>query len=126
MRWIFVLFALGLFVGIAPSDALAQSGSAKCSGSFEEIKGVCFPKDTGLSGSDLETVILQYMKGFLRVFGFLAIIFLVGTGLSYMMAGGDESKIESAKNSAKWAIIGILIALGGVVIIRFIQTALGG
>ena len=122
-RLIFSLCALGLLIGTLPSVVVAQS---KCPGSFEEIKGVCFPKDTGLSSSDLETVILQYMKGFLRVFGFLAVIFLVAAGLNYMMAGGDESKIEKAKNGAKWAVIGVLIALGGVVIIRFIQTALGG
>jgi len=48
----------------------------------------------------------------------LVVIFLIWIGITYMMAGGDESKIEAAKKQLFWAIIGAAIIVGAGAIIR--------
>jgi hypothetical protein len=48
----------------------------------------------------------------------IAVIFLTWTGITYMMAGGDERKIEEAKKQLFWAIIGAAIIIGAGAIIN--------
>jgi len=48
----------------------------------------------------------------------LVVIFLIWIGITYMMAGGDERKIEAAKKQLFWAIIGAAIIVGAGAIIR--------
>ncbi len=48
----------------------------------------------------------------------LVVIFLAWIGITYMMAGGDETKIEAAKKQLFWAIIGAAIIIGAGAIIQ--------
>jgi hypothetical protein len=48
----------------------------------------------------------------------LVVIFLIWIGITYMAAGGDERKIETAKKQLFWAIIGAAIIIGAGAIIR--------
>ncbi len=54
----------------------------------------------------------------LRVFGFVAIIGLVISGLIYLTAGGDYERIDLAKKSFGYSLVGILLVLGIYVILK--------
>ncbi len=58
----------------------------------------------------------------LSVVGIVAILSLVIAGLRYMIAFGDTEKITSAKQMTVYSIIGIVIALGALVIVRGIES----
>lgn len=60
----------------------------------------------------------------LSIMGIIAIISLVVSGIMYFFSAGDYRKIEIAKKSTKYSILGIVIALGGMIIIRFIGNFL--
>ncbi len=53
---------------------------------------------------------------FLFAIGVLAVIFIIVGGLQYIMSGGDESRVRSAKGTIVAAVGGLLAALvvGGV------------
>lgn len=60
----------------------------------------------------------------LAVFGIIAMIGFVISGIQYVVAAGDESTIESAKRNMTYSIIGVIVGLSGFIIIKAIYSAL--
>jgi hypothetical protein len=54
----------------------------------------------------------------------VAVIFIIWGGIAYMMAGGDDTKIETAKKRIITGIIGAAIIIGVGAIIRTLQYIL--
>lgn len=54
----------------------------------------------------------------------VAVIFIIWGGIGYMMAGGDDTKIETAKKRIITGIIGAAIIIGVGAIIRTLQYIL--
>ena len=52
--------------------------------------------------------------------GIVAIIILVLSGIMYFFSAGDERRMEIAKKSAMYAILGIILVMGSMVLIRLI------
>ena len=57
----------------------------------------------------------------LSVVGIIAIIMLVVSGILYFFSAGDEKRMQIAKSSVKYAVVGIIVALSGMIIIRTIS-----
>lgn len=93
---------------------------------FKEYAGVCFPLNTGLSETSVAAIVLNLMKWMLYLFGFLAIIAFVIAGIQYLTAAGNMNTIETAKRSMKFSIVGVIVALAGLVIIVAIDALLRG
>ena len=103
------------------------TSGAKCDTTkFEEYAGVCFPIGTGLSKTSVADIILNLMKWMLYLFGFLAIIAFVISGIQYLSAAGNMNMIETAKRNMNYSIIGIVVALSGLVILIAIDALLRG
>ena len=103
------------------------TSTAKCDPTkFEEYAGVCFPIGTGLSKTSVADIILNLMKWMLYLFGFLAIIAFVISGIQYLSAAGNMNMIETAKRNMNYSIIGIIVALSGLVILVAIDALLRG
>jgi hypothetical protein len=56
----------------------------------------------------------------LSTFGIIAIIALVISGMLYFFSAGDEKRMETAKQSAKYSVLGIIIAMGGMILVKMI------
>lgn len=63
-------------------------------------------------------IALNTLNFLLSIAGVLGIIMLVAAGIAYLTAAGNEGQIETAKKMTKWAIIGIAVALGALVIVK--------
>jgi len=74
-----------------------------------------------LSFEDILTKTLNFL---LSIVGIIAIIMLAISGLLYFFSAGDEKKIQIAKNSTKYAVVGIIMALSGIIIIKTISELL--
>lgn len=57
----------------------------------------------------------------LSVVGIIAIIVLLVSGAMYFFSAGDQTRIETVKKSVKYAILGIIIAMGGMIIVKSIS-----
>jgi hypothetical protein len=93
-----------------------------------DANGICFPTNTNLpdpSGGILQ-IITNLLYWFLGIFGILAIIAFVISGIQYILSAGDEKMIDTAKRSMKWSIVGVAIALAGLVIVYAIDALLRG
>ena len=63
---------------------------------------------------------MNVLNFLLSVAGIIAIIALVIAGIKYFLAFGDEKQMQSAKNAAKAAVIGIILAMSGMILVKFI------
>lgn len=89
-----------------------------------QAAGVTLPTDTGLSDAAIVDILKTLMNWLLGIFGFLAIIAFVISGIQYLVAAGDDDTISTAKRNMKYSIIGVIVALSGLVIIQAITSAL--
>lgn len=70
---------------------------------------------------NVSELLFNILNFLLQVFGIIAIISLVISGILYLTSSGDESRIRLAKKGIIYSIIGILVALSGVIIIKTIS-----
>jgi len=87
------------------------------------------PGETGLpTGGDggIVGILTNGMQWLLIVVGILGVIGFVIAGIIYLTAAGDESQIERGKHTMIYSIVGVIVALLGVIIIKAVQGMLGG
>lgn len=63
-------------------------------------------------------VLLNILDFVLSIVGIVAILSLALSGVLYLTAGSDTSRAEQAKRYAGASVIGLLIALGALIIVR--------
>ncbi len=80
-------------------------------------EGVGFGKPT-----DPRVVAGQIIRGLLGLTSILFLAYTVYAGYLYMSSAGDSDKIETAKKTIKYGIIGILISLSAYSILRLVSN----
>jgi hypothetical protein len=60
------------------------------------------------------------------IVGSLAVIMFIWAGILFLTSGMVEGNLQKAKDTLKWAVIGLAIAISGAGLIAFIQNILGG
>jgi lysylphosphatidylglycerol synthetase-like protein (DUF2156 family) len=76
------------------------------------------------SGTQLASIIGTIISIALSLLGIVFLTLLVYAGYNYLMAGGDESKVETAKHTISRSIIGLFIVLAAYAIAKFVVPAL--
>ncbi len=76
--------------------------------------------DEGQREGLTEIFIPRFAAGFVGFVGIAAFLFLVVAGVRYLTAYGDEEAAEKAKNQAKFALVGLVIALLAFTIVSII------
>ena len=77
-----------------------------------------------LPEAPLYYIITNILNWLLTIVGVIAIITLVISGLQYFLVATDEKMMESAKKTMKAAIIGLIVAISGVVVIFSVERIL--
>ncbi len=115
------------------ADSGEDGDGLTCETGFESYAGMCFPKGgagnadgTGLSDTPLKDIIVGVMQWILALFGFLAIIAFVISGIQYLTAAGNMNQIETAKRNMTYSILGVIVALSGLILILLIDSLLSG
>ena len=106
-----ISYVLASSVMVAPFAVLAQ---------FQT------PAATGLPAGSIIGIITAIMNWLLVVVGILGVIGFVIAGIIYLTAAGDEEQIAKGKQAMIYSIVGVIVALLGVVIIQAVQALLGG
>lgn len=120
------IFALSLFMLLFIMCAAGAQAVVNCPAGSIPRSGVCFPATTGLSQTPIFLLIMTVMNWLLAIFGMIAIIAFVISGLQYLLSAGDEDAAETAKRNLKYSIIGVIVGLSGWIIINAISNALSG
>jgi len=80
----------------------------------------------GLPSGSIYQIAYNVLYWILAIFGFLAVIGFVISGIMYIVSTGDDEVIKKAKSYMFNCIIGVVVALSGLVIIYAIDRALRG
>ena len=84
------------------------------------------PADTTLPEGSITDIVKQFMTWILGMVGFLGVIGFAIAGSLYLTSAGDEDSIGTAKKAMTWSIVGVIVALLGVVIIKAADSMLKG
>lgn len=120
LRRFFLVAALFLCVGLSATPVHAQLAQGE-----QNVQDVASAAGVA-GGADLIQIIGRIINIFL---GFLGIIFLgllLYAGFTWMTAGGDVSKVETAKKTIRNSIIGLVIIASAWAITAFIFNQLVG
>ncbi|QQS61721.1 MAG: hypothetical protein IPN70_02210 [Candidatus Moraniibacteriota bacterium] len=99
-------YVLSLCVLTVPAAVSAQLDMAQ------------YKTDSELSTSTIWETIQRLMQWLLYILGFVAVIAFVISGLIYLTSGGNEDRASTAKNAMVYAIIGVVVALLGLIILN--------
>jgi len=75
------------------------------------------PTDLFAGGDALIPRMINLM---LFIVGILAIVFLIFGGIRYVISGGDKGKVDSAKNTILYAIVGLVVAILGYAVVNWV------
>jgi len=93
---------------------------------LKEIMTIIGGSAPGIGGLSLQQIALNVLRLLLSIVGMLAIIGII-IGASWMLtAAGDKDRYELGKNTVTYAIVGIAIAVGALIIVQTIQSIVGG
>lgn len=84
------------------------------------------PAGTNLPSGSLMGIVKNIMNWLLGIVGVLGVIGFAIAGILYLTAAGDEDRIATAKKAMTWSIVGVVVALLGLVILRAAEAMLGG
>jgi hypothetical protein len=71
-------------------------------------------------------IISNLLYWLLAIFGIVGVIGFAISGILYLTAAGDETRMQSAKKAMLYSIMGVIVGLSGLVIIFAASYALNG
>ena len=104
---------IGLTAPAFASDPVCDNPSVA-----EEVKAAsgCSGHTTGT----LDKAIINILNGIIAAMGLVAVIFVIIGGVNYMTSTGDPSKVEKAKKTILYALIGMAICVLAFAIVNFV------
>ena len=107
----------------SPKITFAQEECVTEGTPYPAVGGICLPlKPPGVDKeyNSLGELIGDFLQIALLIVGMVAVVFIVVGGYRYIMAGGDEEAVGSAKKTITSSVIGLIIVLFSYAIVRIV------
>lgn len=101
-------------VYVTANKAYAQCFGSSCLGGIQGTQG------------DLLAFVTDSLNLIIGLAALIAVGFLIYSGVQYILAAGDEGKVEKATKGIVYAIVGLIICFISVLIVNFVLTAFLG
>ena len=79
-----------------------------------------------VGGVAVSYIVFQAMKWALSILAAIGIVGFIGAGILYLLSGGDDTRMKTAKNAMVAAIIGVVVGIMGLVIMYAARNFLMG
>ena len=114
------LILAGLLV--VPTVALAVAPAASAEGNLTLNSGVDSAQGDGVGqvSTDPESLVKKFVNIFLFAVGALSVIMLIWGGIRYTTSAGDSNKVQAAKNTVLYAIVGLVVAILAYAIVNMV------
>jgi len=108
------------------TGALIGLAIAMAAPSFlQEILTMLGVNQTVPGAISLQAIALNVLKFLLSIGGVIAIISLIIGGITYTTAYGDEERLDKAKKIIAYSLLGIVIAMGALVLVKQVMSFFG-
>lgn len=114
---------VALVTDVATVSAACSPGNLSISSGADCARGNEQPAD--LFGGD-NSIFKRVTNILLFLVGAIAVIMLIIGGIRYVISGGDQAQVTSAKNTILYAIVGIVVAFLAYAAVNFVTQALAG
>lgn len=106
---------------MAKVAAATDSKTALCNGSQLELESTksC---DPSTQGNQLTDVIRNIIRIFQTIVALISVFMIIFGGLKYITSGGSTDKVNGAKNTILYAVIGLVIVAIAQVIVTFVLS----
>ncbi|HBO16641.1 MAG: hypothetical protein UR69_C0004G0005 [Candidatus Moranbacteria bacterium GW2011_GWE2_35_2-] len=81
---------------------------------------------TGLPESTIYGIVENIMYWLLGLVGIAGVIGFAISGIMYLTSAGDDDRMGTAKKAMIYSIIGVIVALVGLIALTAIRSMLGG
>ena len=114
------LILAGLLV--VPTVALAVAPAASAEVNLTLNSGVDSAQGEGVGqvSTDPESLVKKFVNIFLFAVGALSVIMLIWGGIRYTTSAGDSNKVQAAKNTVLYAIVGLVVAILAYAIVNMV------
>ena len=75
--------------------------------------------------TNVYVIVTRWINGFLSIFMMVFLYFMITAGFTWMTSGGNAEKINTAKETIRYSLIGILIAVTAYSLTRYLLLGLG-
>jgi type IV secretory pathway VirB2 component (pilin) len=79
-----------------------------------------------IKANNLGDVLLNIMNYLKKIAGSIALIFIIIGGIMYIVSAGDKERMERAKNTLIYVLVGFAIVVASSTFVSEIQNVLGG
>lgn len=100
---------------LGPACQGAAADSAVC----QQGQGVTQNPLVGANG-----IITRVTQIIVMVVGFAAVLMIIISGFRYITSAGDPTGVNGAKNGIIYAVVGLVVAISGQVIVTFVLSKL--
>ena len=121
-----IIFAIiGVIIlsfGLINAPVFAETGDEACQelgGDYPELCG-------GGDETTLQNTVGNVLNVVYGLVGILAVIFIIIGGFKYTTSQGEPGKVQQAKNTIMYALIGLVVTLSAFAITQFALSAMGG
>ncbi|MEX0896296.1 MAG: pilin [Patescibacteria group bacterium] len=108
-----MLVAFSLFTPVSASAQTAEWG------------GECVYQENVATLQGLECLLGNFLSVILAIIGLAAFIMLIIGAFRWMLSGSNPKGAETARNTITFAIIGIVVALSGFIILNLLSSFTG-
>ena len=109
------IYAVSALVMAVPALASAQLG-----------RGMQSAGNSGAPSGTITDIVTQIMYWLMGLVGVVGVIGFAIAGILYLTAAGDEDRIGTAKKAMLYSIIGVIVAILGLVILKAAASMLSG
>lgn len=118
-----LLGLVALFGDVASVSAACNPSNLSISSGADCARGNQQPAD--LFGGE-NSIFKRVTNVLLFLVGAVSVIMLIIGGIRYVISGGDQAQVTSAKNTILYAIVGIIVAFLAYAAVNFVTQALAG
>lgn len=124
MKKIILAIFMTVMLAITPSVVFASGSGDICSQTGFSDPLICGTTGSGTKEEQLMGVVHNVLNAIYGIIGVIAVVMIVIAGVKYTTSQGDPGKVQSAKNTILYSIIGLVIAIMAFAITNFIINAL--
>ena len=115
-----ILPSLFLLTSFTPvSAASSSSGPSSICDTPNVPDDVKASSGCSSGGTEISDSIFSILNSIIVVAGIIAVIYVIIGGIQYMTSGGDSGKLQKAKNTILYAVIGLVVCVLAFAIVNF-------
>lgn len=105
---------------VAPAATMIASRAVYADVPSQVTQGVNEAGAAEAGGQSLTSIFASIVNVLLEIVGAIAVIMLVVGGLQFVLSSGDSKRVESARNTILYAVVGLIVASLAFAIIDFV------